>query len=357
MKFRAMLAPSDASVGIIANPASGGDIRRLISAASGFSNADKCNIVRRLCLALKFTGVRSVALIPDNCGISGHVLGAKKNNQLVLEEDWPELHFLEMPITNSAEDTLCAVDLMLQMGVAAIIVLGGDGTHRLVASRCGDLPIVGLSTGTNNVFPEFMEATIAGLAAGLVASGLINGPEVLCRNKLLRLYVNGVPRDMALVDLCITSDEWVGSRALWHPEKILEIFVSFAEAGSIGLSSVAGFYRPISRRDPIGLRLLLCPPGEGLATVLAPIAPGIIAPMGIAEVQELQLNEDVPTRSPRGVVALDGEREFAFYEKDRLTVRLEAKGPLTIDVSQTMRLAIAEGLFSQTSWEGLQGCK
>ena len=34
------------------------------------------------------------------------------------------------------------------------IVLGGDGTHRAVVTGCGDVPIAGISTGTNNAFPE-----------------------------------------------------------------------------------------------------------------------------------------------------------------------------------------------------------
>ena len=39
----------------------------------------------------------------------------------------------------------------------------------LVASASGSTPILPLSPGTNNVFPQVREATIAGLAAGLVA--------------------------------------------------------------------------------------------------------------------------------------------------------------------------------------------
>ena len=59
---------------------------------------------------------------------------------------------------------------MRAAGVAAIVVLGGDGTHRVVAKACGDVPICALSTGTNNAFPEMRETTVAGLATGLVAT-------------------------------------------------------------------------------------------------------------------------------------------------------------------------------------------
>ena len=60
---------------------------------------------------------------------------------------------------------------MRAAGAAAIVVLGGDGTHRVVAKACGDVPLCALSTGTNNAFPEMREATVAGLATGLVATG------------------------------------------------------------------------------------------------------------------------------------------------------------------------------------------
>ena len=53
---------------------------------------------------------------------------------------------------------------MVERDVAAIVVLGGDGTHRVVAAHCGDIPLLALSTGTNNAFPELREATVAGLA-------------------------------------------------------------------------------------------------------------------------------------------------------------------------------------------------
>ena len=43
---------------------------------------------------------------------------------------------------------------MKEKGVAAIVVLGGDGTHRAVVMACGDVPIAGISTGTNNACPR-----------------------------------------------------------------------------------------------------------------------------------------------------------------------------------------------------------
>ena len=53
-----MAAPT--TVGIIANPASGKDIRRLVAYGTVFDNQEKVNIVRRVLLALSGTGVGRV---------------------------------------------------------------------------------------------------------------------------------------------------------------------------------------------------------------------------------------------------------------------------------------------------------
>ena len=49
-----------ASIGIIANPASGKDIRRLVSYATTIDNQEKVNIVKRIVLAAQAMGVDTV---------------------------------------------------------------------------------------------------------------------------------------------------------------------------------------------------------------------------------------------------------------------------------------------------------
>jgi len=337
---------NNATVGIIANPASGQDIRRLISAASGFTIAEKTNIVRRLCLGLWVLGVSRVFMIPDRSGIAGSLLRSRDQGEIALGEGWPEIELLDMPVEEKAIDTLRAVELMVRSGVQLIIVLGGDGTHRLVANGCGDIPLVALSTGTNNTFPHFREATIVGLAAGLVARGAVPASEATRRNKALRVEINGLCRDTALVDLCLTDELWIGSRAVWKPEKVKEIFVTFAEADAIGWSSVAGLINPVSRENDQGLHLTLCSPGTGQQTIYAPIAPGLIVPVGIKNIQILKPLEKMPIEMSKGVIALDGEREFSFCQKDKINVWLDLDGPLTVDVVQVLRIAAERGILN-----------
>ena len=57
------------TVGIIANPASGKDIRRLVAHGSVFDNNEKVNIVRRGLLVLDTMRVERVLIMPYRFGI------------------------------------------------------------------------------------------------------------------------------------------------------------------------------------------------------------------------------------------------------------------------------------------------
>jgi len=342
------LAPIEKpAVGIIANPASGRDVRRLVAKASVFHTAEKSNMVQRALTALASCGVRSAVMTRDLGGIAGGVLRALETHRALPSAPWPSVTFLDLPIEDSAIDSVRAVDRMLELGVALILVLGGDGTHRVIAGRCGSIPLVALSTGTNNAFPEIREATIAGLAAGLIATGAVSREAGTVRNKVLRVRMNGEERDLALVDVCASRDHWTGARAVWKPEDLTELFVTTARADAIGLSAIAGLTHPVERSAQQGVRLKLCPVGEGIMTVRAPIAPGLIAPVGIAEIGTMHPGEEHMLEKRRGVLALDGEREIEFGPESRLSVSLHLDGPLTVDIGRVMRLAVEQGLFAE----------
>ena len=61
-------------VGIIANPAAGKDIRRLVAQGRVVSNQEKSNILRRVFAGLQSQGVDKVIVMPDMAG-----LGAKRD--------------------------------------------------------------------------------------------------------------------------------------------------------------------------------------------------------------------------------------------------------------------------------------
>src|SRR3712207_6924287 len=59
------------TIGVVANPASGRDIRRLVAGASVFDNAEKGNMVFRLMVGLAATGVERVLMMPAASGLYG----------------------------------------------------------------------------------------------------------------------------------------------------------------------------------------------------------------------------------------------------------------------------------------------
>jgi predicted polyphosphate/ATP-dependent NAD kinase len=246
-----------ATVGVIANPASGRDVRRLVTGASVFDNAEKGAMVHRLMAGLGAAGVGRVVMMPATDGVSESLARHLRGQTGPLAaQPLPELEVLDMALVQDARDSAEAVRLMADRDVAAIVVLGGDGTHRVVASHCGGIPLCTLSTGTNNAFPELREATVAGMATGLVATGRLAGHGLLRREKRLDVAVDGSGRrDCALVDVAVTIDRWIGSRALWRAGDIAEAVVAFAAPGAVGLSAVAAALEPVPRAAPHALYL------------------------------------------------------------------------------------------------------
>jgi predicted polyphosphate/ATP-dependent NAD kinase len=331
-------------VGIIANPVSARDIRRVISHAGSLQVTDRANIVLRILTGLAATGVAEVLMMPENAGIRGHLTRAMTRAANTGEARFPAVHFLDMAVAGDASDSARAARMMRQRGVAAIIVLGGDGTHRVVVSECGDIPIAGVSSGTNNAFPETREPTITGLAVGLAITGVAPAANAFVDNKRLDVSING-RREVALVDVAIVRERFIGTRAIWKTDGFRELFVTFGEPGGIGMSSIVGLVAPVKRSDAFGRRILLAPAREAPFTLQAPIAPGLIEPIGIVEVGKIAFDEPVPLSIGAGSIALDGEREIVFSEQDEITVTLRAAAFKTIDVAACMAHAASTGCF------------
>lgn len=280
------MTPPSPIVGIIANPASGRDLRRLTAHAGLHSSTDKASVVQRLLAAFGATGIRHALLPPDMTGIAAAVLRASQTRQ-ARDGHWPFLEFLDMPLRQSVEDTRLAARRMVERGVALIAVLGGDGTHKAVAAEVGDVPLLALSTGTNNAFPELREATGAGLAGGLCASNRVP-PEIgLRRNK--RLLVREPRRGLcewALVDVAVSPQPFIGARAIKSRRRPRRVFVSFAEPHAIGLSALCGLWSPVSREEPHGAWMRLHP--DARESLLVPLAPGLLVGCGVSAAGYLQ---------------------------------------------------------------------
>lgn len=293
-------------------------------------------MVHRLLAGLGTTGVEQVLMMPAGEGLSSSLLRHLRGRTGYLaEQRLPSFDFLDMQLHGDARDSAAAVEALVDEGVAAIAVLGGDGTHRVVAKHAGDVPLCALSTGTNNAFPELREATVAGMATGLVATGQIRHAGVLRREKLLAIGVNDVDHDVALVDVAVSNERWVAARALWRAEELREACVTFASPSALGISGVAGLMSPIPRDAPHGLHLRLAPPRQARVVVTVPLAPGLLVPVGVDEVRQILPGQTIELQHGEGCLALDGERELELGADDRVAITLHA-GPRLIDVDAVM---------------------
>lgn len=332
------------TVGIIANPASGRDLRRLTASAGLYSSTDKASAIQRLLAAFGATGVERVLMPTDMTGIAAAVLKACAGPN-ARQQHWPKLQLLDLPLTQTVADTRLATRRMVEAGVALIAVLGGDGTHKAVAAEAAGTPLLTLSTGTNNAFPELREAASAGLAGGLLACGRVPSSLGLRRNK--RLLVE-VPEqqlsEWALVEVAVSPQRFIGARALSHSDDLVEVFACFAEPHAIGLSALLGLWNPVSRQAQHGAWIRLNPGAE--QALLAPVAPGLVQGCGITA--SGILNPGVPHRLSLacGTLALDGEREIEFAACDTPTITLDTCGPLTVDVEAVLAHAARHHLLA-----------
>jgi predicted polyphosphate/ATP-dependent NAD kinase len=319
-------------VGIIANPASGKDIRRLIAYGSPFDNAEKVRIVRRVLLGLAALGVGGVCYMPDTYGIVERALSQ-------IEFPFPVWPVADR-VRGAPEDTTAAARSMALQKAACIVTLGGDGTNRAVVKGTASVPLLPISTGTNNVFPAKVEGTLAGLAAALVARRHVSLKRGTYRSSLLEVVKDRRVVDLALVDAAVIDDPFVGSRAVWDMQKVRQIFLNRAEPASLGLSAIGGFLRPVPAEAAEGLYLELG--GNGRA-VVAPVAPGVLKPVAIHRQRVMKVGQAFPIGAAPSVLALDGERELEIHPGERIVVRLAAEGPRVIDVDRTLQAAAAAG--------------
>jgi len=326
-------------LGIIANPSSGKDIRRLVAQGTVFDNMEKVNIIQRILSVLNYAGVKEICYMQDSYQIVDRAVTYLERNfkiNLRIKE-------LEIKYRYEQNDSLLAASSLLQMGASCIVTLGGDGTNRVVAKGCGDTPLIPLSTGTNNVFPVMLEGSVAGFAAAVADIDKKHEYLKLKQKKRLNIYKNGVLVDIALIDAVITEERFIGSRALWEPETIKEIFVTVAKPDSIGMSAIAGSIYPISEDEQKGLYVWLG--NNGNVETNAAIAPGLIQNIKIEGYSEIGLEQKVNIKTKTGIVALDGEREITFGKNDKVVIGLSNDGPKVVDVGGTLVAAAKEGYF------------
>lgn len=328
-----------ASIGIIANPASGKDIRRLVSYATTIDNNEKVNICQRIVLAAQEFGVEECVFMPET-----FMIGPKVQDNLISDGKMKaKIRTLDFPIDASVRDTVTSAAMMEKMGTGCIVILGGDGTSRAAMKSIVNTPVISVSTGTNNVYPTLMEGTVVGMAAAAVAR--MPDPYAACvRDKRIEVYINGQFRDIALIDAVVSADFFSGARAIWNPERIRRIVVSRCHPATIGFSAIPGAYVIVRDTDPFGFAVTL---GEGGERVLASIAAGVLTRVGIHDPRRLALGEPYTfIAEERCMIALDGEREIPVAPGDSVRMTVTGNGPWRVLPRKALEEAQRLGMYS-----------
>ena len=314
--------PPVATVGVIANPASGRDIRRLVTGASVFDNAEKGSMVFRLMAGLGAAGVERVLMMPAADGVGSTLDRQLRNRHATLPDAaFPALHVLDQAARGTAEDTVDAVAEMCAQDVAAIVVLGGDGTHRVVARGAARRRSARSRPAPTTSFPEMREATVAGLAVGLFATGAV--PATTGVSARRRCACGSADRQRGRAGrrrgepraLRRLARRLAGGRRLRAVRRALE-------PGAVGLSSIAGLLAP----GPLHVRGCTPAPQEAAHRAARAARARADHPRGRGRVSGVEPGAPVEVRRRDGTLALDGEREIERTDGDPVTVELTA-GP------------------------------
>jgi predicted polyphosphate/ATP-dependent NAD kinase len=322
------------TVGIVVNPWAGKDVRRLHAPVGHTPDTAKIGIVRRVASAALETGAERVLVARDTGRIGERATAGVDGSEL-----------LDGPGTGSALDTRRAAAQFAELGCSVVVALGGDGTCRDVAIGWRRAPLIAVSTGTNNVFPAMVDATSAGTAAGLIASGAIANVVAGGRTKVLDVTITeadgSMSTDLALVDVALIEATHTGARAVVKAGSVRAVVAAIAEPASTGLSSIAGRVHPLTRYEPGAVVVRL---GQQGRRVRAAIMPGHHDTLTIACVEHVADGVPVQLAGP-GVLAFDGERDRVLGDGATATVTVRGDGPLVVDVSAMLVCAAKLGLF------------
>lgn len=336
------------TVGLVVNPGASRDVRRLTSLARTIDANEQANTVARVLCGLAAGGVETVLYMPEPSHIverARDVLAATLGAATTARLDLRPIALGGDGDSHDATGTTATASALADAGVACLVTVGGDGTNRAVVMGWPDAVIVPLAGGTNNAFGTHLDPTAAGYGAALFAGDpTSHGRHVTVRPRLDVEFRRRAT--IALIDLAVVRDGWVGTHAIWDPDLLVEAVVTRSDPTIPGLAGVAGTVHPLGEQELQALHLVFERSGT---PVVAPLGPGQLVPVRVGSWQTFEPGVTIVMPDRRAgtttpvTLAFDGEREITLERGEMAEVRLVADGPRVLDAAALLRQAAHEG--------------
>lgn len=311
-------------LGLIVNPVSSKDIRRLVALGRVVPVEEKANLVARFLAGVGGGPPTAIRALDDAAGVTRRAIGTAGRRGAPVS-------WLPVEAIGTEADTVAAATALHEEGASLVVVVGGDGTLRAVVEGWPEVPLLLLPAGTNNAFASPVEPTVAGLAA---AHATQEGVRAVAFYRRSRLVVRGPADQMtAVVDAVGVNERWIASRAIWRTADLVEAFVTRSDPSTIGMAAIAATFGPLSDGLVRYLRF-----GEG-QPARAAFGPGLVTDVSVEVVKDLPLEEEIPLDPATRVVALDGERRV-LEGPGRTVVGLP--GPLAFDPGAALARAYGD---------------
>lgn len=302
-------------IGLIANPASSKDIRRLTGLARVVDIEEKANLVARLLVGIESVPGISILALDDQAGLvrrAARLAGRHGSN----------IGFIPIEAIGTEADTRRSAAYLASHDARALVTVGGDGTVRAAAEGWPEAPLIPVAAGTNNAFALSDEPTVTGLAAARAITG--SGGAFSPTTAIAVQTTEG--EALAVIDAVVVRDSWVGAGAIWDPRQLVEAFVTSSRRTAVGVASISAALGPLpagyARRITFG----------GNHTVRAVFGPGVVLDIPVADHEDLPQGLEVHLAETAGLIALDGERRLPAVDG----VVRPVPGPWVLDLEAAL---------------------
>ncbi|MFV1961133.1 MAG: NAD(+)/NADH kinase [Acidimicrobiia bacterium] len=304
-------------VGLVANPTSSKDIRRLTTLARVIDVEEKANLVARLLVGIGSEKGIEVLGLDDQSGLLRRAIALAGSAGSPVD-------FLPIEVEGTEADTRRAATYLARMEAAALVTVGGDGTVRAAAEGWPQAPLVPLAAGTNNAFAITDEPSVVGLATALAVTA---GADAFMPTTAIEVEtVEG--RALAVIDAVVVRNRWVGAGAIWDASELLEGLVTISRRTAVGIASVSAALGPLEQGHVRHLRF------GGERSVRAVFGPGLILDIPVAGHVDLPMGAELSLGEEIGMLALDGERRLPA----RAGLVRVVEGPRVLDLESALRV-------------------